>query len=38
MGHRSEVDEANRKIEEYQKAYQNALSALEEERSLLLRS
>lgn len=30
MGHRSEVDEANRKIEEYQRAYQMTLASLEE--------
>jgi hypothetical protein len=38
MGHRSDVEEALRKVEEYQHAYQAVLQDLEEERRLLQRS
>jgi hypothetical protein len=38
LGHRSDVDEALRKVEEYQNAYQAVLLDLEEERRLLQRS
>jgi hypothetical protein len=38
LAHRSDVDEALRKVEEYQSAYQAVLQDLEEERRLLQRS
>lgn len=38
MGHRTELDEAYRKIEQYQRAYEAVLSQIDDERRLLERN